>query len=59
MAMSEVQEIVALIADAAEYVNDKPFMSALRKLNEYLNTIPEELHKYALQKMWGKEEKGA
>lgn len=59
MAMSEVQEIVALIAGAAEYVDDKPFMSALIKLNEYLNTIPEELHKYTLQKMWRKDEKGA
>ena len=53
--MSEVQEIVALIANAAEEVGDKPFVSALRKLNEYLNIIPDELHKYALQKMWGKE----
>lgn len=53
--MSEVQEIVALIANAAEEVGDKPFEGALRNFIEFLATIPEECHKDALTQMWGKE----
>lgn len=55
--MSEAQEIIALIANAAEEVGDKPFEAALRKLNEYFSTLPEESHKDLLKQMWGKEEK--
>lgn len=54
--MSEVQEIVTLIANAAEEVGDKPFEGALRNLIEFLSTLPEECHKDALTQMWGKEE---
>lgn len=55
--MSEVQEIIALIANAAEEVGDKPFEAALKSLNEFLSTMPTERHRNVLKQMWGKEEK--
>lgn len=53
--MSQVQEVIELIANAADYVGDKPFAAALRKLNEELNNAPSYMHLAILQDAWGKE----
>lgn len=53
--MSEVQAVIEVIANAAEYVGDMPFAVALRRMNEELNTIPSYMHLGVLQDAWGKE----
>ena len=53
--MSEVQKVIEVIANAAEYVGDKPFAVALRKMNEDLNNVPSYMHLGILQDAWGKE----
>lgn len=53
--MSQVQKVIAAIANAADYVGDKPFAVSLRQLNEELNNIPSDMHLTILQDAWGKE----
>lgn len=53
--MSEVQEVIAAIANAADYVGDKPFAVSLRQMNEELNNVPSYMHLAILQDAWEKE----
>lgn len=53
--MSREQEIIRIIANAAEEVGDKPFAAALIRLAEELNECPSFMHFEILQEAWGKE----
>lgn len=53
--MSKTQKVVKLIANAAKSVGDRAFESALDSLGKYLDSVPEELHFYVLNQMWGDE----
>ena len=53
--MSREQEVILIIANAAEEVGDKPFAYALFRLAEELNKCPSYMHFSVLQDAWGKE----
>lgn len=57
--MSREQEIILIIANAAEEVGDKPFAAALSRLAEELNECPSYMHFAILHDAWGKEKQNA
>lgn len=53
--MSNTQKVISLIAKGAKEVGDFAFESALNGLVENLDSVPEKLHLYVLEQMWGAE----
>lgn len=51
--MSKTQKVIQFIAKGAKEVGDLAFEAALTGLVENLNSVPEELHFYVLEQMWG------
>lgn len=51
--MSDIQRVIKLIGNAAREVGEINFEAALGSLNEELDKIPEKLHLWALEQMWG------
>lgn len=51
--MSEVQEVISIIANAADYVGDKAFAIALRELKTDLESVPSYEHLNVLKMAWG------
>lgn len=55
--MTKEQEIIGIIANAADSIGDKPMAFALRELQKELDIIPSYEHMNVLRMAWG-EEKG-
>ena len=51
--MSDIQRVIKLISNAAKEVNDNAFAYALDEFNTRLDKVPEKLHLWALEQMWG------
>lgn len=51
--MTKTQRVIQLIAMGAHEVGDFAFENALNGLIENLDNVPESLHLYVLEQMWG------
>ena len=57
--MSQVQEIINFIANAADEVGQEGFAKALRRVSETLNNAPSYMHFDIVRDAWGKEKRNA
>ena len=57
--MSQVQEIINFIANAADEVGQEGFAKALRRVSETLNNAPSYMHFDIVRDAWGKEKHGS
>lgn len=54
--MTKEQEIINIIANAADSIGDKPMSFALRELSREMDNIPSFEHMNVLRMAWGKDE---